>query len=80
MFLIALGLGAAVGGFLFTLIVGSANHPAIYVTIGLMIAMTAYSHFAGQAVEPGWYKVVGLITQAGGFLVGASAAAYRLER
>ena len=79
-FLVALGMGAAVGGFLFTLIVGSAIHPAIYVTIGLMIAMTVYSHVTGQAVEPGWYKVVGLITQAGGFMVGASAAAYRLQR
>ena len=79
-FLVALGLGAAVGGFLFTLIVGSANHPAIYVTIGLMIAMAVYSHATGRAIEPDWYKLIGLITQAGGFMIGASAGAYRLER
>lgn len=79
-FLVALALGAAVGGFLCTLIVGSANHPAIYITIGVMIAMAIYAHSTGQAVEPGWYRVVALFTQAAGFMVGASTAAYRLER
>lgn len=81
--LVALGavaLGAAVGGFLCTLILGSANHPAIYVTIGVMIAMTVFAHATGRAIEPNWYKVVGLMTQAGAFLIGASSAAYRLER
>jgi hypothetical protein len=80
MMLLALALGSAIGGFLCTLIVGSANHPAIYITIGVMIAMAIYSYMNGLAVEPPWYILIGLITQAGGFMVGASAAAYRTER
>jgi hypothetical protein len=78
-FLIALAVGSAVGGFLCTLIVGSANHPAIYITIGVMIAMAVFAHATGRAIEPNWYKLVGLMTQAGGFMIGASGAAYRLE-
>lgn len=79
-YLIALVLGSAIGGFLCTLIVGSANHPAIYITIGVMVAAAGYSFVQGLAIEPTWYILVGLIAQAGGFMIGASAAAYKTDR
>jgi hypothetical protein len=80
MYLLALAVGSAVGGFVCTLIVGSANHPAIYITIGIMIAMAVYSYANGLSAEPAWYVLVGLIAQAGGFMIGASASAYKTER
>ena len=78
--LLGLILGAVIGGFLCTLIAGTANHPAIYITVGIIIVLAARSFLQGIGIEPDWYKVVGTLATAIGFLVGASAAAYRLER
>lgn len=77
---LALGLGAAVGGFVCTLIVGKANSPAIYITIGVMFVMAGVAYSQGTGVEPDWYRLLSSIALAIGFLVGASGAAYKMDR
>jgi hypothetical protein len=77
--LVGLAIGAILGGFICTFIAGSANHPAIYITVGVIVVMAARSFLQGVGVEPDWYKVVGTLTTAIGFLVGASAAAYKMD-
>lgn len=76
----AILIGAAVGGFAFTLIVGVANSPAIYVTIGVLAAMLGRSLYLGDSSAPDWYLLVGFVALALGFMIGASAGAYRLDR
>lgn len=77
---LGLAIGAAVGGFLCTLIVGKANSPAIYIAIGIMFAVAARSFSLGIGIEPDWYRLASSIALAVGFLVGASAAAYKMDR
>lgn len=76
----ALAIGAFIGGFLATLIVGSANSPAIYIAIGAVAVVHGRSLVTGAGVEPDWYIIVSVIALAIGFLVGASTAAYKLDR
>lgn len=76
--LLGLAAGAAIGGALCTLIVGNANSPAIYITIGLVIAVAVRANFLGLGVEPDWYRLLSTIAQGIGFLVGASGAAYKV--
>jgi len=78
--LAGLAVGAIIAGFLCTLMAGSANHPAIYITVGAIIVMAVVAFKQGTGIEPDWYKVVGTLTAAIAFLVGASAAAYRMDR
>ena len=72
-------IGAIVAGFLCTLIAGSANHPAVYITIGIVIVLAARNLITGAGIEPDWYRVTSTLALAIGFLVGGSAAAYRLQ-
>lgn len=74
-----LAIGAMIAGFLATLITGVANHPAIYIALGVLIVMVARSFIQGQGIEPDWYRFVGTLALAIGFLVGASTAAHRME-
>lgn len=76
----ALVIGAGLGGLLFTLIVGVANSPAIYVTIGLLLVIQGRALWYGTSPAPDWYLITGLIALSLGFLVGASAGAYRMDR
>ena len=76
--LVGVAVGAAIGGALCTLIVGSANSPAIYITIGLVVAVAIRANFLGLGVEPGWYRFLATLAQGIGFLVGASGAAYKV--
>jgi hypothetical protein len=78
--LAGLALGAIIAGFVCTLIVGSANHPAIYITVGAIIVMAVMAYRQGTGIEPDWYRFTSTLTTAIAFLVGASAAAYRLDR
>ena len=75
----SLVIGAIIAGFIATLITGTANHPAIYITLGVLILMVVRSFIQGQGIEPDWYRFVGTLSQAIGLLVGASVAAHRLE-
>jgi hypothetical protein len=77
---LGLALGAAVGGFLCTLIAGSANSPTVYVAIGVMLFFAARALVLGQGIEPDWYRLVSAVSLAIGFLVGASTAAYKMDR
>lgn len=77
--LAGLAVGAIIAGVVCTLIVGSANHPAIYITLGVVIFMAGRAFFMNEGIEPDWYRAVGTLTQCVGFLVGASVAAYRLD-
>ena len=77
--LLFLGVGAFIGGAICTLIVGSANSPAIYVAIGLVAVVMGRSVLADTGIEPDWYKILSFVALAIGFLVGASTAAYRLQ-
>ena len=76
----ALLIGAAVGGFAFTLIVGVANSPAIYMTIGVIAVMLGRELYLGRTGAPDWYVMTGFLALAIGFMIGASAGAYRLDR
>jgi hypothetical protein len=78
--LLGLALGAAIGGFLCTLIAGSANSPAVYVAIGVMVFFAGRAVVLHLGVEPDWYRLVSTIALAGGFLIGASTAAYKMDR
>ena len=80
MALLGLALGAAVGGFLCTLIAGSANSPAVYVAIGVMVFFAGRALFLKEGIEPEWYHLVSTVALAVGFLVGASTAAYKMDR
>ena len=77
---LGLGLIAALGGFLGTLIAGAVNSPAIYIAVGLMLAINGRTYMTGAGLEPDWYTIVSSIALAIGFLVGASAAAYKMDR
>ena len=77
---VGLALVAAIGGFLCTLIVGNANSPAIYIAIGVMIAAAIRNYSLGVGVEPDWYVILSSVSLAIGFLVGASAAAYKIDK
>ena len=77
---VGLGLVAALGGFLCTLIVGAVNSPAIYIAIGVMVVVNGRAYLTGAGIEPPWFTIVSSITLAIGFLIGASAAAYKLDR
>lgn len=76
----ALIVGAAVGGFAFTLIVGVANSPAIYMTIGVIAATLGRELYAGNTGAPNWYVLTAFLALAIGFMIGASTGAYRLDR
>ena len=76
---LGLALGAAIGGAVCTLIAGSANSPAIYIAIGGVAVVTGRALIQGTGIEPDWYKMLSVIALAIGFLVGASAAAYKLD-
>lgn len=76
----ALAIGAGLGGLLFTLIVGVANSPAIYVTIGLLLVIQGRELWYGSSPAPDWYLITGLVALSLGFLIGASAGAYRMDR
>lgn len=73
-------IGAAIGGFFFTLIVGLANSPGIYVTIGIIAVMLGRELYLGRSGAPDWYLTTGFLALAIGFMIGASAGAYRLDR
>ena len=74
-----LAIGAIIAGFIAALITATANHPAIYITLGVLIVMVARAFFQGQGIEPDWYRFLGTLALCIGFLVGASVAAHRLE-
>jgi hypothetical protein len=76
---LGLALGAAIGGAICTLIAGSTNSPAIYIAIGGVALVSGRALIQGTGIEPDWYKMLSVIALAIGFLVGASAAAYKLD-
>lgn len=76
---LGLAIGAAIGGAICTLIAGSANSPAIYIAIGVVAVMGGRTLIMGTGAAPDWYTIGSVIALAIGFLVGASAAAYRLD-
>lgn len=80
MAMLGLALGAAVGGFLCTLLAGSANSPAIYIAIGVMIFFAGRALVLKLGIEPDWYRLLSSVSLAAGFLVGASTAAYKMDR
>ncbi len=80
MSMLGLAIVAAVGGFICTLVVGSANSPAIYIAIGLLFLVAGRAQVLELGIEPGWYRLASSVALAVGFLVGASTAAYKLDR